>query len=592
MGLSSRQCKVVWTVTCVVSLLDPVDCLTFSKRAQATSSTIIALPVRSHLSLTNPNNHRDHRCGFNHARLKGASNDAEVSNDTLSLQVYDDAFPPLEQLRLLMDDDTILVDANLKAHFKATSTQPGYRRFHAALPKLWMLSPKNSTEEQNLDRMILSTAIPSMINLAVVPIVNAVDTFWVGRMGIALALAGQAAANQAFFTIYFFVAFLPTITAPLVAAAIASGDDELAQQRVSEALFLSAVLGGLGTVVLVAFPRTGLGLVLTSDAPALKYAAPYLRWRALSLIPALVSATGFAAYRGMLNTVTPLKISLAINALNVVLDPLFMFKGVCGMGFHGAALATAVAETLSGMVYMRLLLRRKLTNWSILFTLPSWDSLLPLIQGGASMLARQSAINVALVSAARRAQLLDPSGVTAAAYGIVMQFYAVGIVIHVAIQGTAAALVSSAMAKSGTEQARHVADRIFVWGAIVGMLLGLTQYITLPTLVPLFSTLPQVRQAVRQPALIASVLHVINGFVFAGEGTMMGLGCFKQLALCTAAGVGVMVACLRSPLGNTLGGILLSMVAFCSLQAIAMLIFHLKIGPLAAKSQTDSQFWN
>ena len=46
------------------------------------------------------------------------------------------------------------------------------------------------------DTLIVKTAIPSMINLAVVPLVNAVDTFWVGRMGIALALAGQAAANQ------------------------------------------------------------------------------------------------------------------------------------------------------------------------------------------------------------------------------------------------------------------------------------------------------------------------------------------------------------------------------------------------------------
>ncbi len=437
-------------------------------------------------------------------------------------------------------------------------------------------------DEQNLDKTILSTAIPSMINLAVVPIVNAVDTFWVGRMGIALALAGQAAANQAFFTFYFFVAFLPTITAPLVAAAIGAGDDEQAQRRVSEALFLSIVLGSLGTILLVAYPRVGLSLVLTSDAPALQYAVPYLRWRALSLIPALISATGFAAYRGLLNTVTPLKLSLGVNALNVVLDPLIMFQGAGGMGFCGAALATAIAESISGIVYLKLLLRRKLTKWSILLTPPSWQSLLPLIQGGASMLARQSAINVGLVSAARRAQLLDPSGVSAAAYGIVMQFYAVGIVIHVAVQGTAAALVSSAMAKSGTGQARHVADRIFVWGSLVGLALGLTQFLALPALVPLFSTLPQVRQAVQQPALIASVLHVINGFVFAGEGTMMGLGCFKELALCTAVGIGTMVACLRSPLGSTLGGILLSMVAFCSLQAIAMLLFHLRIGPLAS----------
>ena len=85
-----------------------------------------------------------------------------------------------------------------------------------------------------------------MINLAVVPLVNAVDTFWVGRMGIALALAGQAAANQAFFTLYFLINYIPTMTAPLVAAAVGSGEKDEAQARVCESLFLSNMLGLVG----------------------------------------------------------------------------------------------------------------------------------------------------------------------------------------------------------------------------------------------------------------------------------------------------------------------------------------------------------
>jgi len=205
-------------------------------------------------------------------------------------------------------------------------------RFLAALPCL-----------DTLDRRVMGTALPSMVNLAVVPLVNAVDTFWVGRMGIALSLAGQAAANNAFFTIYFLVAFLPTITAPMVAEAVGSGDTEAAQARVCESLFLCNVLGGIGTILLVGFPRlVGLRAILPDGAPALEYAAPYLRWRALSMVPALLSATGFAAYRGMLDTVTPLKVSLFTNALNLVLDPLLMFQAK--LGFVGAALATAISE--------------------------------------------------------------------------------------------------------------------------------------------------------------------------------------------------------------------------------------------------------
>jgi putative MATE family efflux protein len=352
-----------------------------------------------------------------------------------------------------------------------------------ATPNRWISSLPSVSRGQygdELDHRILSSALPSMLNMAVVPIVNAVDTFWVGRMGITLALAGQSAANQAFFTLFFLVSFLPTITAPLVATAVGSGDMKEAQNKVCEALFLSNVLGGLGTVILVCFPKTSLGLVLSKDAAAMSYAIPYLRYRALSMIPALISSTGFAAYRGLLNTVTPLKVSLFTNLVNLLADPFF----VKGMGVSGAAIATAGAETLSGLIYIRLLMRQNLVRLSSMFKVPSWDSIKTIIQGGSAMLLFQLAINVAFVTAARKVQAMDPTGVAAAAYGIVMQIYSVGVVMHLGIKATAATLVPSERSKKGDDAARAMADRLFVWGTIVGLILGFLQMALLPFLIP------------------------------------------------------------------------------------------------------------
>ena len=395
------------------------------------------------------------------------------------------------------DADIPLQTPNDSENTNSTFEWDWKKRFQNALPNLRI-------KGDELDRTILTTAIPSMVNLAVVPIVNSVDTFWVGRMGVALALAGQAAANQAFSTIFFLVAFLPTITAPLVAKAVGSGNTKEAQARVCESLFLCHLFGGLGTWLLVAFPRTGLSMILPANAPAMEYAAPYLRFRALSMIPALTSATGFAAYRGLLNTVTPLKVSLMTNAINLVLDPLFIFS--TGMGYAGAALATAIAEATSGLIYLKLLFRRVLARWSLLLRPPSWKALLPLLQGGAAVLFRQTSLNIGFLAAGRRAQTMDPSGVSAAAYGIVMQMYTVGIVVHVAMQQTAATLVPLTLCQKGENDARHVADRMFVWGTVVGALLGLIQYLCLPFLVPLFSTLPEVQEAVKFPALAGGIV--------------------------------------------------------------------------------------
>ena len=47
-----------------------------------------------------------------------------------------------------------------------------------------------------LDKRILILALPAVLNNAILPLVGAADTFWVGRMKNALTLAGQGAANQ------------------------------------------------------------------------------------------------------------------------------------------------------------------------------------------------------------------------------------------------------------------------------------------------------------------------------------------------------------------------------------------------------------
>lgn len=459
-----------------------------------------------------------------------------------------------------------------------TSRQSKRQRFLKALPQLF-----NKNDNKELDKLVLKTAIPSMINLGVVPIVNSVDTFWVGRLGLALALAGQSAANQACFTIFFMIAFLPNITAPLVARAVASGNQQDAQDRICEALYLSNVLGLLGTALLVFFPRQVLTLlVLEPNAPAMNYAAPYLRWRAIGMVPSLMAATGSAAYRGMLNTVTPLKVSLMTNAINLVMDPLLIYTSK--VGFVGAAIATALSEGIGGLTYLRLLFRRRLIQWSKVLKPPPMSRILPLLQGGAAMLFRQMAINIGFLVATRRAQIMDPTGVAGAAYGITMQIYAVGIIMLVAMQNCAAALVPSSLAKDGSHAARQTADRLFTWSSLAGIGLAMTQLLLLPILVPAFSTLPEVQQAVRTPALIASLIHIVNGPTLAGEGVMIGLGCYKDLALITFGWIAAMVACLSSPFfGQRLDGIMWSILLSSLFQQLGVIFHYLKLGPLAVR---------
>ena len=62
----------------------------------------------------------------------------------------------------------------------------------------------------DLDKRMIKIALPCIANFAINPLIGAVDLFWVNRMGNALAVAGQAAANQVFSSAFWVVSFLPS----------------------------------------------------------------------------------------------------------------------------------------------------------------------------------------------------------------------------------------------------------------------------------------------------------------------------------------------------------------------------------------------
>jgi hypothetical protein len=61
-----------------------------------------------------------------------------------------------------------------------------------------------------MDKSLIAISLPVMANYAINPLIGAVDLFWVNRMGDALAVAGQAAANQVFSSAFWCISFLPS----------------------------------------------------------------------------------------------------------------------------------------------------------------------------------------------------------------------------------------------------------------------------------------------------------------------------------------------------------------------------------------------
>jgi len=443
------------------------------------------------------------------------------------------------------------------------------------------MASERKNELKQMDKMIVLTALPAMMNLAIIPVVTSVETMWIGSMGDALALAGQSAASTAFLTSFYLLSFLPTIVAPMVASATGAGKHDEARAKVSETLSLCSLIAFFGTLLLTLKPMWVLQLVLAHDSPALKIAIPYLQLRALSLIPSIITATSFAAFRGTLDTKTPLVVCVVANLIKLVLDPLCIFY--FGLGVTGATISTFVSEAFACVLNFMFLWKRDLIDISSVLRLPKWKALRPLLVGGGIMMVRQIAINVCTLATSRSVQSIDQSGVTAAAYGILNQIYTIGFVVHVAMQGAAAAIIPSELAKSGERKAQSIANRLFSWSILTGCALGLVQAIALPYLLNLFTPLKDVQNAIRAPAFVTSVLHAVNGPRFVSEGEMMGLGDFRDLTLITVFGMLILLGSLRSSLGKSLEGIMIANLIFCTYQTISLVLHYLFVGKLSRR---------
>eukprot|EP00466_Bigelowiella_natans_P004971 jgi/Bigna1/81151/fgenesh1_pg.77_\ len=457
--------------------------------------------------------------------------------------------------------------------------------------------------------------------------------------GSATELAGMGAANQVFSTISWAVSFLPSVTTPLVAMALARGQKEVAETRIAESLFVAMIVGTLGLSFLQVNPLLALSLVARTDAPFLEPAQEYLLLRSFSFIPALLttvlysldstprhSNVAFSAFRGKMDTTTPLLISVFANLLNCILDPILMFT--FNMGLRGAALATVIAEFASAFVFMTLMIRQKMVRLSKIFRVPEWASLKPLVAGGAAIQMRSLMMNLALLSATRTANGMDSNGVSAAAYQLTVIFWQLGATVMLALSTTASVMVSSQLGKGGSSSssssssggeekegekkkstnagdsklaaynvsaaARDTADRMLGWGLTSGLIFGIAQLLSMP-LIGKFSSIEAVNEAARSAAALVALSQFLNGLTFTGEGIMQGLSCFRGLAIISMLGAVAVLLGLKivSIFNLGLTGVWSILLLFGVVRVAGVLLHRYKIGPLAEansslKSSTSS----
>ena len=417
-----------------------------------------------------------------------------------------------------------------------------------------------------IDRRIMALAIPALGALAADPLVSIVDTAFVGRLGVVpLAALG---VNTAVFSLAFVVFnFLAYGTTPLVARAVGRGDREAAGALAIHALTL-AVIAGVGALVLLQVTARPVLSAMGASGELTDPALLYLRIRACAGPAVLLITAGHGIFRGWQDTRTPLLVTLALNVVNLVLDPLLIFG--LGWGLAGAAIAPVIAQWAGALLFVGLILGTRREALGIRLHWPHLRDLAPLVRVGGALLIRTLSLIGTMTLATATATRMGVLAV--AAHQVAMQLWLLLALVVDALAVAAQAMIGEADAV----EARRIARRLLLWAAGVGVLLALAFVLGRPWLPRIFTDDPAAIARVDRLLPFIIFMQPLNALVFVWDGIFMGAGAFRYLAvqMVLSSAVAVVLLLLAAPLGWGLAGVWWAIVALMATRALTLGVWY------------------
>lgn len=207
------------------------------------------------------------------------------------------------------------------------------------------MNETNNSRKEILYSLIM-LSIPTVLEEILATLLQYVDTAMVGRLGEE-ATAAVSVTQSVSWLVYSIPGTVGIAVLSLISQAYGS-KDEVQMQRISRQV-LYLVLG-VGVI---------MGVLCISLSPFIPVwmGAEEIVWHNASLYFTIVSSSMIfrvsgilfgAAIRAIQDTKTPMLINLFANFLNVILNYVFIYA--LGMGVKGAAIATMISYTISGIL--------------------------------------------------------------------------------------------------------------------------------------------------------------------------------------------------------------------------------------------------
>lgn len=378
------------------------------------------------------------------------------------------------------------------------------------------------------DREILRLAVPALGALAAEPLYLLVDTAIVGHLGTpqlaALALAGALLGALA--TLCNFLTY--GVTAQ-VARLHGAGEHERAGAVAAQALWVALALGVLvaGATAALAGPAI---TVLGGAGRVGHLATTFLRIGALGLPFALIALAGQGYLRGTADLRRPLRIVVAANVANVVLELVFVYG--LRWGLPGSAWGTVIAQAGMGAAFAAALLRAPAATRRV-----RWSLVRPLLRMGGALVVRTGALlGSFMLAGAVLARVGAPS---LGAHQIAFQLFIFVALVLDALAVSGQIIVGRRLGAGDAVGARAAARRMIELSVAGGLLFGLV-LLALRDVVPrAFTDDGRVLDRARALWPLFALMQPVGAAVFALDGILLGAGEAAYLAWSMIAALAV-----------------------------------------------------
>lgn len=410
------------------------------------------------------------------------------------------------------------------------------------------------------DRDIVRLALPALGALAAEPTYLLVDTAVVGHLGtVQLAALGLAATFLA--SMFWLFNFLANATTTQVANAFGAGRSDLIGTIAAQAVWLALAIGVVLTVLGVAFAGPVVDL-LQAHGKVAEHAETYLRISAIGSAFVMLALAGQGWARGVQRMDVPLKILVASNALNIVLEVLFIYGFEWGIA--GSAWGTVIAQAVAAVAFI----------WWMRETLAGHlrvvrDRMRPLVRVGGDLFVRTGLMLLCFngINALLARQGATPLAANQVLFQLMIFLALVMDSVAIAGQTLIGRELGAAAAESAKSYARRVTALSFYAGAVLALILAAGH-----SLLPhAFTDDAAVLHEIARVWWLFVVYVLLSSFVYGWDGVLLGGGDSRAMMLIM---IGSTASCLPTAyalIDDPLDAIVGAWIAFSVLNFMRLL---------------------